>query len=221
MLQLTYPDWTRERAEALAQAFVVPECSQQIVDHGITLPASWDHIDWPAIAAETVGAVRDSDYLNWRYVQHPSFKYGIVTVPEGNRTGLGVWRLEAIQKETPEGRVVVDHVGRLVEFLPVSENNGRDLIAALVGEMRTADVLGMDFYGYHGPSRLILENNGVRDIGGHIDGTLIPSRFQPLDIHGGGILNAMFVQEGLPSCTSETNSPWYWTKSDSDQDRPN
>src|ERR1035437_3218739 len=99
LLQLTYPDWTRERAVSLAKAFVLAGNGDHSVPHGTTLPASWDETDWPKIASQTVGAARDTDYLNWRYVQHPCFKYGIVTVPEGNRTGLAVWRLEPIQRE--------------------------------------------------------------------------------------------------------------------------
>jgi hypothetical protein len=221
LLQLAHSDWTRERAAAVTSAFVLPKQPDQVVEHGRALPASWDEIDWPAIASETVGAARDTDYLNWRYVEHPSFKYGIVTVPDGARTGLAVWRLEPIQQETPEGRIVVDRLARLVEFLPASESNGRELIVALLGEIRAAGALGVDFYGYHGPTRTILEQNGIVSIEAHQDGTLIPSRFQPLDTHGGGILNAMFVQEGLPGCTTTPDSPWYWTKSDSDQDRPN
>jgi len=221
LLQLTYPEWTRERAESLAQAFVTPVVGAQGVEHGNGVPATWDEIDAPAIASKTVGALRDAEYLNWRYVDHPSFKYSIVTVPEGNRSGLAVWRLEPIQREAPEGRVVVDHLARLVEFLPASEKNGRDLIAAMLPEMQNANALGVDYYGYHGPSRSILQQNGLRNIEAHPDGALIPSRFQPLDVHGGGILNAMFVQEGLPACTTNSDCPWYWTKSDSDQDRPN
>lgn len=221
LLQLTYPDWTRERAVSLVDAFALAGNGAYSLTHGTALPASWDETDWPDIASRTVGAARDTDYLNWRYVHHPSFKYGIVTVPEGNRSGLAVWRLEPIQRETPAGRVPVDLLARLVEFLPVSEGNGRELINALLGQVRAAGALGIDFYGYHGLTRSILQHNGLRSIEAHPDGASIPSRFQPLDTHGGGILNAMFAPEGLPACTTEPNSPWYWTKSDSDQDRPN
>jgi hypothetical protein len=221
LLQLTYPDWTSERADAVTRAFVLAEDNYQSVEHGTTLPASWDEIDWPAIASKTVGAARDTDYLAWRYAKHPCFNYRTVTLPEGKRTGLAVWRLETIQMETADGRVNVDRLARLVEFMPASENNGRMLIAALLGEIRNAGALGMDFYGYHGPTRSMLERYGVRGTEAHPDGGLIPSRFQPLDSHGGAILNAMFVQKELPCCTAAPDSPWYWTKSDSDQDRPN
>jgi hypothetical protein len=221
LLQLAYPEWTRERAESLSRSFVLKENGHHSVGYGSELPSSWDEMDWPEIASHTIGAARDTEYLNWRYVQHPCFKYGVITVPEGKRSGLAVWRLETIQRETPAGRVTVDRLGRLVEFLPVSEGNGRNLICALLGDIRAANALGVDFYGYHGPTRSILRQNGLQSVEVHPDGALLPSRFQPLDTHGGGILSAMFVREGVPRCTVQPDSPWYWTKSDSDQDRPN
>ena len=221
LLQLTYPDWSRERAVAAVQPFLLDGSDSEPAQLGATIPDSWDQIDWPEIASRTVGAARDTDYLRWRYVDHPSFNYGIATVPEGDRTGLAIWRIEQIQRETPGGRAAVDRIARLVEFLPVSESNGRQLIAALAGKIKSAGALGVDFYGYHGATRDILEVNGLKSIATHPDGALIPSRFQPLDVHGGGILNAMFVPQGLPCCTTDPDSRWYWTKSDSDQDRPN
>jgi hypothetical protein len=221
ILRLTYPEWSRERADAAARPFILAECTSQVVRHDSVLPAEWDEIDWPVIAEKTVGAIRDKAYLNWRYLEHPSFKYRILTVPEGDRTGLAVWRLETIHRDTLEGRVPVDSLARLVEFLPASASNGRDLIGALLNEIRTAGAIGVDFYGYHGSTRSILEDNGVHGVTERQDGGAIPYRFQPLDIHGGGILNAMFVPEGLPVCTTAFDSQWYWTKSDSDQDRPN
>ena len=41
------------------------------------------------------------------------------------------------------------------------------------------------------------------------------------DGKGGGILSAMFMQTEVPACADAGDCPWYWTKSDSDQDRPN
>jgi hypothetical protein len=31
----------------------------------------------------------------------------------------------------------------------------------------------------------------------------------------------MFMQTEVPACADAGDCPWYWTKSDSDQDRPN
>ena len=78
-----------------------------------------------------------------------------------------MWRLEPVQQGTSEGRVVVDHLARLVEFLPASAENGRELIGTVLAEMQAAGALGVDFYGYHGPSRSILQNAAFRTVDAH------------------------------------------------------
>ena len=50
---------------------------------------------------------------------------------------------------------------------------------------------------------------------------LLPSRFQPLDGKGGGIMSAIFLRDAKSPTQDDCECPWYWTKSDSDQDRPN
>jgi hypothetical protein len=168
-----------------------------------------------------VGAARDRSYLNWRYTRHPVFEYRMITVSEGDMTGLAVWRLETIRRQTPEGRVDIDRIGRLLEFLPVSLTNAEALLSGFIRALRNADALGADFYGYHGQTRCLLRQFGFRESSHHPEGRAIPSRFQPLDGKGGGILSAMFMQSEAPACTDSGECPWYWTKSDSDQDRPN
>src|ERR1700730_5071760 len=73
LLQLTYPEWDKKRAETLAHNFVLPGAENGTLKSGTAIPTTaipttWDDIDWPAIATRTVGAVRDSDYLRWRYL---------------------------------------------------------------------------------------------------------------------------------------------------------
>jgi len=222
LLQIAHPDWSAERIEGLSEAFRLPSLPPAPVEVEEGIPGDWDRKDWPEIAAATVGASRDSDYLNWRYRQHPCFSYRIVTVRDGSRTGLLVWRLETIRRATPEGRVDVDRIGRLVEFLPASPANAEALFAAFVGELKAADAFGADFYGYHGQTQGMLKAMEFNETSVHMDSEGIPSRFQPLDGKGGGIMSALFVQDAVsPGRSFEGGCPWYWTKSDSDQDRPN
>jgi hypothetical protein len=108
-----------------------------------------------------------------------------------------------------------------VEFLPVSMSNAEGLLAAFVRELRANDAIGADFYGYHGQTRCAMRQFGFRESSHHPEGRAIPSRFQPLDNKGGAILSAMFLQAEAPACADAGDCPWYWTKSDSDQDRPN
>jgi hypothetical protein len=221
LLQLAWPEWQADRARELAGWLALRNRPAAAPETGQLIPRTWDREEWPAIAERTVGAARDTAYLTWRYRKHPVFEYRFVTVPEGERTGLAVWRLEAIRRQTPQGRVEVDRIGRLVEFLPVSAENAARLFGALVQELEQAGAMGADWYGYHSQTRCWLRQSGFQEAARHPDGRSIPSRFQPLDGKGGGILSAMFVQSEMPPCADSDDCVWYWTKSDSDQDRPN
>ncbi len=220
-LSIAHPDWERERVEALARPFVLSGVPETSIANGMVLPDAWDTIDWPAIARKTVGAARDRDYLEWRYLQHPVFEYRVVTVPEGDRTGLLVWRLETIRRQVEDRRENVDRIGRLVEFLPASRGNAEALLTAFVQQLCGVGAFGADFYGYHGETRGWLEQMGFLPVAAHPDGEGIPTRFQPLDGHPGGILSAMFLEHKTSPCDTGAECAWYWTKSDSDQDRPN
>jgi hypothetical protein len=220
LLRIAHRDWNGDRVESLAQAFRLGRVAENTAAFEEGIPADWDRKQWPEFAAATIGAARDSEYLAWRYMQHPCFSYRIVTVRDGSRTGLLVWRLETIRQATAEGRVDVDRIGRLVEFLPASAANAEALFELFVKQLREAGALGADYYGYHGETRQWLGQLGFGEAATHVDGPGIPSRFQPLDGKGGGIMSALFLQNAA-SPAGAGPCPWYWTKSDSDQDRPN
>jgi hypothetical protein len=220
LLRIAYPDWDAPRAQSLAQGLRVGRFGDAAAKAGDALPGNWDKIDWPAIAEKTIGAARDSDYLTWRYLQHPRFTYRFITIGEGERTGLLVWRLETIKRATEQGRVDVERIARIVELLPVSAENAQRLLSTGMRQMSEAGAFGADFYGYHSQTNSDFDNAGFVYTTKLADGEHIPSRFQPLDGKGGGILSAMFLREKAPAF-QESDCPWYWTKSDSDQDRPN
>lgn len=220
-LRLAHPDWEADRARELAEAFVIEPIEDRGIEPACQIPDGWDRVDWPALAEQTVGAARNAEYLNWRYRDHPTFKYRFISIPEGPRTGMAVWRLETIRRKTEDGFEDVDRIGRLVEFMPLSVDNARGLAAAFLGELRECDAFGADFYGFHGPTLTSLRELGIPSTAIHADGNEIPSRFQPLDGKDGRILSALFANPEVPACTTESDCPWHWTKSDSDQDRPN
>jgi len=221
VLKLAYPDWSDERAAGLSSAFELPALPVAPLQVGSELPATWDEQDWPSHASKTIGAARDSDFLLWRYRNHPDFEYKFITVPEGKKTGLAVWRVETIRTETAHGRKDVDRIGRLVEFLPASPANAQALLGAFVAELDRAGAMAADYYGYHGETRKLLQDLGFRSSSFHPEGSALPSRFQPLDGKGGGILSAVFLRDAKSPTDNDFDCPWYWTKSDSDQDRPN
>jgi hypothetical protein len=221
LLSIAHPEWTDARASEMAAFFTCKCHGKERVQANAELPANWDDVDWPDIAQKTVGAARDSEFLKWRYLDHPNFKYKLLSIAEGERHGLVVWRLETIQRNAENGRVDLDRIGRIVEFLPVSDANAEMLVGALVQDLRANDAVAADFYSFHGAARQHLQRLGFTPAALHPEGDAIPSRFQPLDGKGGGILSAMFLQQQLPECSDASDCPWYWTKSDSDQDRPN
>ncbi|MEZ5401927.1 MAG: hypothetical protein R2729_19800 [Bryobacteraceae bacterium] len=240
VLSIAYPDWTAEQKADLAGAFAMSALPAAPAAIGHELPADWDEANWRHIAEDTIGAARDHAFLDWRYRQHPTFEYRFVTVADGSRTGLAVWRLETIRKAVanaqatpvsdhgavkstvlPSDREDVDRIGRLVEFLPASRQNSDDLLAAVLHDMAGADVFFTDYYGFHGMTRGWLEEAGFRLAESHPEGERVPSRFQPVDGKGGGILSAMFRPAEVASVAIDSSCEWYWTKADSDQDRPN
>ena len=221
LLSLTYSDWPAERIQTLVSQLELPYVPTSGATFRHALSAEWDEQHWPRFAEQSIGAERDSAYLRWRYQQHPCFGHQFITCSDKDRAGLAVWRLETIRRDTPDGRVDVDRIGRLLEFLPVSEKNAADLFSEFIRQLHDADALGADFYGYHGQSRAWLKGLRFHCASDLTDGEAIPARFQPLDRKGGKVLSAMFVPSGFPPCTTKDDCPWYWTKSDSDQDRPN
>jgi hypothetical protein len=221
LLRLAYPDWPVARAHTLAKALRYHENLEAAGPHETAIPANWDTQDWPRWAACTVGAARDTAYLRWRYQNHPDFTYRILTVREGKRMGLAVWRLETICRATSQGREPVDRIGRLVEFLPASRTNAEALLACFWQALREVDAIGADYYGYHGGISVWLHETGFHAVQYCTDGLAMPARFQPLDGKGGRIVSAVFVPDDVPACAVEIQCPWYWTKSDADQDRPN
>lgn len=219
LIRAAHPGASPFDALALAQECVWPDLPASEGPLGDTLPATWDEADWPRFAAATVGACRDLDYLTWRYRNHPCFDYRVIAAPEGRTTGLLVWRLETATRLQDGVREPFDRIGRVVEFLPSGNGNAARLLAALQAQLRAAGAIGADFYSYHGASRRSLCLHGFRQAPAPA-GLSIPTRLQPIDA-GGGTLNAMFAGPDLPPCDAAPDCAWYWTRSDSDQDRPN
>lgn len=221
VLQVAYPEWHAERAADLVSNFRLAHRPTAPSQTGHSLPSAWDEKDWSHHASRMIGPSRDADYFSWRYASHPVFTYQFVTVPDGERTGLAVWRLETIRVQTSGGLEEMDTIARLVEFIPSSSTNAEALFAAFIDRAHLSGAMAADYYGYYGETRRWLHDMGFRGLETHPDGELVPSRFQPLDRKGGGIMSAIFLPGDAGPCSNDPQCPWYWTKSDSDQDRPN
>ena len=224
LLACTYPDWDVQRAQSLAKAVALTGFQSAPAAADRFFPPewnSWDQHTWAQFALETTGAARNSAYLKWRYLEHPIFKYRFITAPEGDRIGLAIWRLETIRQSTPDGLKDLDVIGRLVEFMPVSEHNCKVLLALVVSDLYQCGAMGADFYCYQGRIGTWLNQAGINEVGLHPSGKSIPARFQPLEVRGGQIMSAVSYHAESPSYPLSPDCCWYWTKSDADQDRPN
>lgn len=220
-LRIAKPGWSGERMRSLISFFRLPSIERLSVDPRQCVPPSWDEHDWPALATKRVGAARNRDYLTWRYTQHPTFKYRIVAIPDGRRTGLAIWRLETIRYRSGHGMTDLDRIARLVEFMPSSSDNAEQLVRGFYQQAMAHDAMAADFYGYYSEIRGELNLHGFKCVEGHPDGHEVPSRFQPLDGGSSRIPSALRLRNGVPRCSLNENCDWYWTKSDGDQDRPN
>jgi len=233
LLQLANPAWPAGKRQAMANALLArPLQTTSVASFAPPDPAEWNELSWASLRLELTGAARDGAYLHWRYVQHPTFQYsfiqiqnsapGTIATPQAGRIGLLVWRLETIRHKVGDQMHNVAKIGRIVEFLPTSRENAAHLLSHLWHVLDAAGAFGCDCYLYHGQFGQWLTEAGLHRLDDHADGNAVPSRFQPLDAAGGQIRSAVSLRTPpLPVYPFAADCTWYWTKSDSDQDRPN
>ncbi|MCA9623725.1 MAG: GNAT family N-acetyltransferase [Myxococcales bacterium] len=220
LLEHTHPDWAPSRVDAVTR-FYSPNWepgSSTRVDIA-DFWSRWDDHGWQAWAPELVGAKRDARYLAWRYRDHPEVDYQILAVEDDGRIGLLVWRLEPVHIDRD---MAMGSFARIVELLPASPSNARALLSTLWSDLSALpEVIGADYYNYHGLTGGWLAEAGMALSDAHPDGQGIPSGFQPIDRRCKPIPNAVWIRHGKgPSFPFDPGDAWYWTKSDSDRDVP-
>ncbi|MEC0129069.1 hypothetical protein [Paenibacillus pabuli] len=177
----------------------------------------WDkfHTQW---SVQYVGFSRNSAFIKWRYINHPTFDYRIFTCEDqsGNFKGLLVIRIESILE--PEVKI-----GRIVEFIAADQDSAVQLANQIVGICEQEMLLFVDFYCFSSMTTWGLETIGFkRAFKNDADKWVLPTRFQPLDLDVTYMMGALYtskeLQGKIPSANDHT---WYITKGDADQDRPN
>ncbi len=225
LLQLGNPSWPAGEHQKMANALLGhPLRATSAATFAPPEPQQWNQRSWEPLRLELTGAARDAAYLDWRYVRHPSFQYNFIQIPETapGPIGLLVWRLETIRQKVGDQLIDVARIGRIVEFLPASKQNAASLLSHLWNVLDAAGALGCDCYLYHGRLGQWLTDAGLHRLDDHPHDNSVPSRFQPLDSAGGQIRSAVSLRTGpFPAYPFASDCTWYWTKSDSDQDRPN
>ena len=230
------PDFSRETEVLLGELYPnanVGLISQFVKDHAmnfITIPGSpygsfdtvskktWDNRGWGNIKVKTIGCSRDSKYLTWRYFEHPIYKYNSIVVDDGINVGLLIWRVESVSTSLQE-----DYVGesyqyaRIVDFLPNSESNAFELLSSFILCMKDNGIQAVDFYCYNNEILNFVSKMGFA-VSKESKGFQFPNYTQPISI-GSPIRSAVKLNDSFGAVS--TSNDWYWTKSDSDQDRPN
>lgn len=190
----------------------------EAVAHPGLFDADWDAAWAQRFAPALIGTNRDSTYLNWRYVNHPSFDYECRVARDarsGELHGLAVFRVEQIR-----GRG--EQVLRVVEFLATPEG-GPPLAGAVAEAMRRHDVVFADFYCTCGKMATPLEAVGFRVESHEGERPVLPCRLQPLEAGVFKMMGAIRLAEqwrergGLMVPSGDL----CLTKSDGDMDRAN
>ncbi len=197
-----------------AQRATAHTSTPSIVDATPQLLSAWDEAWTGRFAARMTGTWRDGSYLQWRYLDHPRFKYTtrFAVDAAGRIDGCLVYRVI----EVPDRATCVV---RAVEFIADGSAAGA-LAADLAQAADEADAAFTDFY------------CTASDVGGTLTevgfveeaavGTAIPSLLQPIDLSRTRLTAALHVASNvLSESTQLLSGELYLTRSDGDQDRPN
>lgn len=169
--------------------------------------------DWNLYPSLKYGTLRDSDYLNYRYIDYPFFKYNIFIEGEAVSPVLLVARIV----ETSKGI----RVARILEFFFPEDESGKKRGLSLVKKCLTFfkqhNCDYADFYcNSNTHLNLLLEANFTNENVGALPSLLDPidmsRRFQNLELFVSSELKAKY-----PNCENE----FVVTRADGDQDRPN
>ncbi len=189
--------------------------SLRLIPWSESLAEKWNRQWTTELSPRTAGTWRDFDYLRWRYVQHPSFKYHVhfaENISDGSLLGLVVYRYERVE---PSGFQVI----RIVELL------GNDvtcamLAAAVMEEATTSGVAFIDLFCTYAALATPLEAAGfVRE---RSIAAPIPMLFRPLDNRRTRVRAAYTILDpALEEAALADRDGLYITRSDGDQDRPN
>jgi hypothetical protein len=152
------------------------------------------------------GALRDRDFLRWRYEEHPAFTYEFLF--SSDFSSVLVFHEE---RERETGTLVL----RVVDLLACARDH-LALLSAVVGAGQERGAAIVDFFCSLDCYPHALSAAGFFDEAKHSDGHFA-ALFQPLDFRRTSIR----VLASCPGWNQGRLEDWYITKADSDQDRPN
>jgi predicted N-acetyltransferase YhbS len=147
-----------------------------------------------------VAACRDAAFLQWRYAEHPVFRYEVLR----DSSGFAAYRIEQVRDSAVSVMRIVDFVG------------GSELAAMVADAAGAAGVAFADFSCTSEPFGRPLESAGfARE--DHLPLEL-PGRFQPLDFSDRPIISCFWAAPRL--AVDFAAADVYVSRADSDLDRP-
>lgn len=175
--------------------------------------SEWDRF-WTMNWRPNVNGIdRTSAYWDWRYAKNPRLDYRILVARAphtGDLLGAVIFRVEQVRGADTK-------LLRLIEFWPLNDRVGYELLTALNDIAVASQASIIDYFVSNGHTEKSLELAGFqRD--GIEDDALFASRFQPLDFAIPSF-NVVFRSKGATK--SSIPVPMTFLKSDGDQDRPN
>ncbi len=181
-------------------------------------PSLWNKYGWLPWSKKVIGCARDFSYLNWRYLKHPNYKYETQILIEGGEIGLIIWRIETTKIISANGRYKnYYNFARIVEFLPVSKSNAEFLMSIFITDAIKAGAIAADFYNYNISLISMLKKLGFC-FAKNESCISLPNFTQPI-LKSNAVRSCIKISSKKQK--SLKNFDWYWTISDSDQDRLN
>jgi hypothetical protein len=164
---------------------------------------------WHRVYGDVAATERSAAFLNWRYANHPVFRYRLFEWRAGERLGgFAVYRIE-------QARDVPVRIGRIVELVG-EDGEALDLLHAMIQDGMANGVSAFDFFCSSRRIGPTMAEAGFVS-GREEPASAVPLLFQPLDRTRVGVLFMAYLKK---VAGTETQTDWYVTTADGDQDRP-
>jgi hypothetical protein len=195
---------------------VTPQVTHEVIDWSPEAGKLWDIAWHQRFAPQLLSTWHDREYIEWRYVNHPTFSYCVKVVNSANQVdGLLVYRLELIQHRE-------EKVLRVLEFMGTPE-----AVDLLIGNLLHAgvenNVAFIDFYCTETKLSSKLEQYGFYRDDQLPEQDRLPRLFQPLDFRTNPLNITIWIRPDIHPDNHQffTGDKLYFTRADGDQDRPN
>lgn len=179
-----------------------------------TISEAWDELWSKTLSLRMVCSNKNHEYLNWRYLNHPRFKYEVVALSKRHLlVGLVIYRREKLHFSNLEAIRIVEVLGKLEEV--------GDLVLETLATTDLSQVAFVDWYCTDTQINMQLNEIGFQETYLH-QGFTIPNRLSPFEKDESPIrMAARSVQPLSPWIFRFDDVGLYVTKSDNDMDRPN